>query len=160
MAELNDVQLPKLNVQSKAKGLLRLVFWWLMRILSERAYNTAERVAPGGYKCIAIDLDGVLAVEKPKRVGESWDDWYAQKKVMPGAVEAVRRLKKAGWFVYVYTARNDCDKRVTKRWLKENGIEYDVLVLNKPPAAYLVDDRAISFSGWDKVLAIVEQDDG
>ena len=133
------------------KKLMRKLFWWTMQNLAGWAYS-AEEIVVGDYASIAVDLDGVIAVEEPRRSGESWNDWYSRKKVMPGAVDGMRRLKQAGWFVFIYTTRRDCNEKVIKRWLREHGVQYGMLVLNKPPASVIVDDHAVRFVDWDSVL--------
>ena len=46
---------------------------------------------------------------------------------------------------------------MTTDWLKRNGFKYHQLILGKPIGDVWIDDRAISFNGWDNVNKILEK---
>lgn len=46
---------------------------------------------------------------------------------------------------------------MTKRWLDDNGMEYDGLHMGKPVADRIVDDRAIAFTGWPAALDLLNK---
>jgi uncharacterized HAD superfamily protein len=93
-----------------------------------------------------IDLDGVICTEE-----RTFERPLAQP--LPGAREALQRLRAAGHTIVIYTARNWPEYRVTKQWLDEHGFEYDGLQMGKPAADVWIDDRAIRFTTWPEVLA-------
>lgn len=106
---------------------------------------------------IAVDLDGVICPVKP--VEESYQDLIP----LPGAVERLRALRRAGHYVIIVTARNmaTCQSnqgkvlknvgKLTLDWLEQHGIEYDEIYFGKPNAHLYLDDRAIRFSEWREV---------
>lgn len=107
---------------------------------------------------IAIDLDGVIF---------SYDGiWRGPDycgKVMPGAIEAMKKLREMGYRLSVYTTRNNCMTKAdganvleltakVQNHLESAGIPYDYIALFKPLARYYIDDRAIRFVNWDITL--------
>ena len=101
-------------------------------------------------KTIMVDLDGVLCTEE-----RTFERPLAEP--IAGALEAVRQLRAAGHTVIVYTARNWPEYRVTKKWLDDHGFEYDGLHMGKPVADVWIDDRAIRFTDWKRVLQDLQQ---
>jgi hypothetical protein len=99
-------------------------------------------------KTIMVDLDGVVCTE------ESFFERPLARPI-PGAREALRRLRAAGFTVVIYTARSWGELPVTRRWLAEHGIEYDGLHMGKPVADLWIDDRAIRFTNWRDTLATI-----
>jgi hypothetical protein len=96
-------------------------------------------------KTIMVDLDGVLCSE------EMFHD-RPLAEPLPGAQDALRELRAAGYVVVIYTARGWGEYRMTERWLADHGFEYDGLHMGKPVADLWIDDRAIRFSDWPEVL--------
>ncbi|ADC64719.1 Haloacid dehalogenase domain protein hydrolase type 3 [Ferroglobus placidus DSM 10642] len=105
-------------------------------------------------KTIAIDLDGTIL---------EYDGWKGHShfgKPLPGAREALQKLKEEGFVIIIWTTRGDREK--VARYLKEQGIPFDYINENpyQPPdssnkiyADYYVDDRAVEFKGdWQEVL--------
>ena len=76
---------------------------------------------------IAVDIDGVIAIP-------NGDNKHEQCRVVEGAAEAMRFLKKAGHTLILYTARPEIDREVTVQWMHDNGIKYDSLVMDKVKA--------------------------
>lgn len=104
---------------------------------------------------IGIDLDGTLCTWHP---GE-----YERAQPLPEKIERVRRLKKAGHIIWIFTARGGSlgsEKAADKRWgkltrsqLKMWNVPYDRLILGKPPFDVLIDDRAVIFTeDWENQL--------
>ncbi len=105
-------------------------------------------------KTIMVDLDGVICTE------EMFHD-RPLAKPLPGACEALRKLRAAGHTVVIYTARGWGEYRVTKHWLDTHEFEYDGLHMGKPVADIWIDDRAVRFASWAETLKQigVERDD-
>lgn len=110
---------------------------------------------------IVLDLDGVICpVKRP-------EESYVDLTPLPGAAGRIRELRKAGHAVIIVTARHmaTCEgnvgavvKRVGKLtldWLEHHGIEYDEIHFGKPNADVYIDDRAIRFTTWDDVTALL-----
>lgn len=110
-------------------------------------------------KTIAIDLDGVIL-----EYVSPWDGPYHFGKPIPGAVEAMKKLRSAGFRISVYTTRNNSMANhnsghnsleltaLVQNELEKNGIPYDYISLFKPLARHYIDDRAIRFYSWDQTL--------
>lgn len=95
---------------------------------------------------IMVDMDGVIATEE--RV---FDRPLA--KPLPGAKEALAKLRAAGHSIVIYTARGWAEYNVTKHWLDEHGMAYDAIHMGKPIAHIWIDDRAIGHKNWNQTLA-------
>jgi len=107
--------------------------------------ESARRVA-------CIDFDGTLYERRPL---------YQQPDPLPGAVEAMRRLRASGYRIVIFTSR------LSPAWLAEthytrsdqldliesvlrrDDIPFDEVTSDKPPAEVYVDDRAIRFAPGD-----------
>jgi hypothetical protein len=119
---------------------------------AESGHNNNDRT-------IAIDLDGVIL--------EYVDPWTGIAHFgdpLPGAAEAMGKLKSLGYKVVVYTTRNNSMAH-HNRWhnaleltalvqakLEDSKIPYDYISLFKPLARYYIDDRAIRFNSWGQTL--------
>ncbi len=107
---------------------------------------------------ICIDLDGVIC--ELRRPGQK----YAELQPVPGAVEKLRALKQADHYLIICTARHmkTCDGNVgqvvarqgavTLDWLARHGVEYDEIHFGKPHAEIYIDDNALRFESWDKIV--------
>jgi ribonucleotide monophosphatase NagD (HAD superfamily) len=94
---------------------------------------------------IMVDLDGVISTEE--RVFER-----PLAQLIPGAREALEKLKAAGHTIVVYTARGWAELKVTKKWLDDHGVPYDAIHMGKPIAHLWIDDRALRFTNWNDTL--------
>jgi trehalose-6-phosphatase len=100
----------------------------------------------GRAKTIMIDLDGVLCSE------ETFFDRPLARPIA-GAREALKKLRRAGHTIVIYTARGWGEYRVTRQWLDEHGFVYDGLHMGKPIADVWIDDRAVAFTNWKETLS-------
>jgi capsule biosynthesis phosphatase len=113
--------------------------------------NKSER------KSIVFDLDGVICTQTK---GD-----YENARPVPGAVKLVNELHAKGHKIIIHTARfmgrfqNDARKvhahgyAMTQQCLKKWGVQYDELIMGKPRADIVVDDRAIFFKPDWKLIA-------
>lgn len=91
---------------------------------------------------IVVDWDGVCVDEN--------------NKVIPGAIEAVKKLRENNIEVILVTARRATSEFLSE--VKEKGFEFDDINIcgvysPKINADFYVDDRAIEFKGkWDESL--------
>jgi uncharacterized HAD superfamily protein len=92
---------------------------------------------------IMIDMDGTICSEE-----RPFDRPLA--KPLPGAVESVNRMHEQGHVIIIWTGRGWDQYRVTKKWLDDHGFKYSEILMGKPIANLIIDDRARQFVGWDK----------
>lgn len=90
---------------------------------------------------IAVDLDGVICTEE-----KTFERALANPK--QGAKEGLFSLREQGHTVVIYTARSWSEYRMTAKWLKDQQIPHDLLVMGKPVCDLWIDDRALRFSDW------------
>lgn len=99
---------------------------------------------------ICVDLDGVITQGKHTYPN------YSECEVNLVSVSALKHIKSLGHLIVIWTARWDEDRSLTEKWLKDNGVYYDELIMNKPLADIYIDDRAMCFSGeWTAILSSI-----
>ncbi len=94
---------------------------------------------------LIVDLDGTICSEE-KTFSRS------MAKPIHGAKEALDLLHSQGHTIIIYSARTWNEYEMTIKWLKDHHIPYDQVILGKPVGNYWIDDRALSFTSWEKVL--------
>ena len=82
---------------------------------------------------ISVDLDGVLCKSTPP-------EKYAQALPLKDNIAKVNKLHEKGHRIIIYTARAWYLYDLTTKWLMNNGVEFDQLVMGKLYAHYYVDD--------------------
>ena len=94
---------------------------------------------------LGVDLDKTIADNTgfPK---------FKLTKPMKGAANALRKLKKDGWKITVFTARAYSEYQEIEDWLNKNKIPFRRIICGKPLLYRMIDDRNIEFNGdWNKV---------
>lgn len=94
---------------------------------------------------VGIDLDNTLCTDRYESGG------VLRCEILEGGQEAIKRFRKAGHKVIIFTHRSDELRKSTIQWLKERRIEYDGIIFDKPHFDIYIGDEAIKFEGWDKV---------
>ena len=106
---------------------------------------------------VCIDLDGVIAELK------KGNETYSDIKPIDMAIEKIKKLKKNGHYIIIYTARHmkTCDGNVSKvlakigkttlDWLERYKVPYDEIIFGKPWADIYIDDNAFRFKTWDEI---------
>ena len=94
---------------------------------------------------LIIDLDGTICSEEKQ---------FSRTLATPldGAVMALQKLKSQGNTIIIYSARTWAEYEMTIEWLKENEVPFDQLILGKPQGDYWIDDRALRFDSWEKII--------
>ena len=92
---------------------------------------------------IMIDIDGTICTEE-----SPFDRPLAQP--LSGAIERVNAYVEEGHLVILWTGRGWDQYRITKKWLDDHGFKYAQLLMGKPIANLIIDDRSRQFVGWDK----------
>lgn len=93
-------------------------------------------------KWIFIDLDNTLA-------HPVWPDPGIGEPIESGIAKLLE-VHKAGYDVFIYTARHWGDYRQIKNWLNHHKIPFKGIVCGKPLCLRFVDDRAVNSteSSW------------
>lgn len=109
---------------------------------------------------IAVDFDGVL-----HGYSKGWQDGSIYDNPVPGAREAMLKLKEMGYYVLIFSTRGNAtyrkigkdSKSEMEKWLNKHDIFFDeICTTGKPRAKMYIDDRAINFSGkWDETIETV-----
>lgn len=114
---------------------------------------------------IAIDFDGVL-----HGYSQGYQDGEIYDPPVPGAAEAMKKLKEQGHYLYIFTTRTNkifkkkgdakdekYQENQIKEWMAKYDIPYDkIWTFGKPMADLFIDDRAINFAGkWNETLETV-----
>ena len=101
-------------------------------------------------KTVVFDFDGVIH--------SYTSGWKGAEDIpdppVPGISEAIERIRMAGYRVVVVSTR--CYRPegmgAVRRYLRDNGIVVDDVMMEKPPAICYIDDRAIRFDGHPEKL--------
>lgn len=116
---------------------------------TDEQYGLAHGYAPIAHKVVCVDFDSTLY---------PWRPIYEQPDPLPGAADAVRRLKDAGYRIVIFTSRLSPTWLASTKYtasdmldhieavLKRDAIPYDLITAEKVPAEAYVDDRAIRFT--------------
>jgi mannose-6-phosphate isomerase-like protein (cupin superfamily) len=120
---------------------------------------------PAGRKSIVFDLDGCLCQQ---REGD-----YENAQPIARAIGLVNRLYDCGHEITIHTSRymGRCGSNVartyyegfefTQQQLRAWGVRYHLLVMGKPAADLVVDDRALFFrSDWEQISEEIEHNLG
>lgn len=87
-------------------------------------------------KTAVIDIDGVICEERP-----------TFERSLAAPINCARRdvetLADSGYRIVLHTARSWSEFAQTERWLHDHGIYYDALIMGKPVADIVVDDRSV-----------------
>ena len=70
---------------------------------------------------------------------------------MEGAKEALEALKAKGDTIIIHSVWGN-DQKTIGDWMKYYQIPFDEITNVKPQADYYIDDKAIRFTSWDKVV--------
>lgn len=94
---------------------------------------------------VVFDFDGVIHSYVSGWKGAE----NAPDPVVPGIKEAIDQLRELGYKIVVVSTRcaSAAGMGTVRKYLKDNCIEVDDVMAEKPPALCYVDDRAICFRG-------------
>ena len=97
---------------------------------------------------LIVDLDGTICTEEKT---------FSRSMATPleGAKETLRKLKDKGHTIIIYSARSWTEYEMTIKWLNDNQIPYDQVILGKPIGDYWIDDRAVNFQSWEKISELI-----
>jgi hypothetical protein len=101
---------------------------------------------------ISVDFDGTLMDER-KVPG------YKMGKPFPLAKEAMEELKKMGYEIIIFSAKDlsASGEKAIKDWMRYFKIPFDRVTSVKTHSDFYVDDRAVPFNGdWREVISHIK----
>lgn len=112
---------------------------------------------------IAVDFDGVI-----HGYSEGFKDGTIYDEPVPGAADALRKLKDEGHKIYIFTTRTNRlfhkkdygdQERAIEEYMNKHDIPFDkIWSFGKPMADIFIDDRAVGFRGnWNETLDEVQE---
>jgi ribonucleotide monophosphatase NagD (HAD superfamily) len=126
-----------------------------------RDYARDNGHPPVAHKVICVDFDSTII---------PWGaTMFDDSNPLPGAVEAIREFKKAGYKVVIFTSRMSPTWWKSEGWtvkkavneqmayvtsiLDKHDIPFDAVTSEKVPAVAYIDDKAIEYTGsnWDAI---------
>jgi hypothetical protein len=129
-----------------------------------RAFALKNGHAPVADKVVCVDFDGTLF---------PFGEIYSFNDPLPGAVEAMTRLREAGMRIVIFTSRlsptwleaeygntwafeAEAQRHYIGKQLDRFGIPFDLITCEKVPAIAYIDDKALRFDGfnWFRLAAI------
>lgn len=96
-------------------------------------------------RTVVFDFDGVIHSYKSGWKG----DTIIHDPPVPGIREEIHRIRESGYEVVVVSSRcrSESGRASVTDYMMDNCIEFDAIVMEKPPAIVYVDDRALRFDG-------------
>jgi histidinol phosphatase-like enzyme len=92
-------------------------------------------------KTFCIDIDGTICSITKDR---NYEDAIPDKEL----IRKINKLYERGYKIKIYTARGMASGMdftdITKMQLKDWGVKYHELIMNKPSADYYVDDKSFT----------------
>lgn len=100
----------------------------LLNEKTEKDGSNVSPVLPEGIKNYLIDIDGTIGDDIPNEEPER----MATAKAYPDAIETINRWYNEGHMICFFTSRIEDHRKVTEKWLNENGFKYHGLLMGKP----------------------------
>ena len=103
---------------------------------------------------ITIDFDHTITKNCP-----ACPDWNGEYILQEGVKDALSKLAKDFEIVILSGGGNyipDYKQRIIT-FLNKHSIPYDRVIANKPPACFMIDDRAIHHKGWKETLSEIQR---
>ena len=129
---------------------------------SSREFGLKNGHSPLAEKVVLVDFDGTIFP-----FGELW----SMDPPMPGAKKVLDYLHEHGWTIKIFSSRLSllwCQTEgesmrkhaeYMSNRLEMHNIHYSCFSIDKDPAEYYIDDKAIPFNGnWDLVLDQIKWD--
>ena len=113
-------------------------------------------VLPKHIKNYLIDIDGTICDDIPNEEPER----MAFAKVYPEALETLNRWYNKGHIITFFTSRLEKHRKVTEKWLNENGFKYHGLLMDKPRGGnyHWIDNHIVRATRYDgKFTDLIEK---
>lgn len=113
-----------------------------------------------GKPIITVDFHHTITKRCSACPGEDLGDTKANGEPQEGVVEALTELSKTFKIIIFTGSGNFWDKNQCQTiidYLKKYGIPFDEIRFDKPPASYMIDDRALHHTSWENTLAEIKR---
>ena len=102
---------------------------------------------------IAIDFDSTTHNPFNRKKG------YKMGAPIPGAVEAVQKLKRDGHTIIIFPTWADTEvkRKAILDWLEYFEVPFDDITSTKPNADVYIDDRGYRFENWTDTLDFINE---
>lgn len=135
-----------ISMKEPDKTKQSLINFYLNNPINPRRLSNGRRV-------LLVDIDGVLACTSEQlahqyelaRNGKFKELQEAYIIASPKA-ESIKKLNELydkGDDIVLWTSRHEEDRLLTKKWLRKYGVKYHILLMDKIPADYYIDDRGL-----------------
>lgn len=114
-----------------------------------------------------FDCDGVICEDllKDTEWGKECSQWDTMRwiryyrEAIPNEemIAKIQELKKKGYIIIIYTAREYIYSGVTQEWLHRHSIPYNQIRFDKPRASVYIDDRAFNYQKGDDIKKLFEK---
>jgi hypothetical protein len=114
-------------------------------------------VLPEGIKNYLIDIDGTVCDDIPNEEPER----MLTAKVYPDALDTLNKWFDEGHVICFFTSRTEEHRVYTETWLKENGVKYHSLLMEKPRGGnyHWIDNHLVKATRYrGKFTDLVEKD--
>ena len=99
-------------------------------------------------KVLVFDIDGIIATGTKEEVYSDQAGWAFERcTLIPGIIKTMEHFRIKGYKIVLNTARWSQDLEKTDTWLKDNGVPFDELRMEKPSAMLYIDDKAYRHRG-------------
>jgi len=98
---------------------------------------------------IYIDLDRTICF--PGLTKSTAEDEVKYQITIKGARKFIRKAKRQGHQIFIYTHRHPDLASKTCDWLFKNKIKVDGIIFDKPKYDLFIDDKAYHFTNWTKL---------
>lgn len=79
-------------------------------------------------KIFLIDIDGTICED----IKNEDSHLYSSARLYPDALRIINKWYEEGNNITFFTAREEKDRKVTEKWLFQNGFKYHGLIMDKP----------------------------
>ena len=133
-----------------------------MSNVEKNFFNFKNKVLDQESKVLAIDFDGVI-----HKNSKGFHDGTIYDDIVEGTSEAIKKLSKE-FKIIIFSCKALPDRPLVDNktgieliweWLKKNNIDSYVeeVTYKKPRAVYYIDDKAIRFENWQKVVRSINE---
>jgi hypothetical protein len=143
-----DVIRDKYNRFVKGKDLSQPVEWSPKPVFEVVPYEQPEESRYPRLHAVIFDIDGTLAVMGDRSPYDGEKVWMDTPNA--DVVRALNLHIEAGHTIYIVSGRDEVYREVTEKWLADNGIQYDALLMRPTEQGPKREDSIIKHELFNK----------